>query len=32
MNINAYSAKTLQRELVKGPYLEYVNIEENSKR
>lgn len=24
-------AKTLQRELVKGPYLEYVNIEENSK-
>lgn len=24
-------AKTLQKELVKGPYLEYVNIEENSK-
>lgn len=24
-------AKTLQRELVKGPYLEYINIEENTK-
>ena len=24
-------AKTLQRELVKGPYLEYINIEQNSK-
>lgn len=24
-------AKTLQRELSKGPYLEYINIEENSK-
>lgn len=24
-------ARTLQRELVKGPYLEYINIEDNSK-
>lgn len=24
-------ARTLQRELVKGPYLEYINIEENTK-
>lgn len=35
MNLNEILSliftKTLQRELVKGPYLEYINIEENSK-